>query len=343
MTKKKSKKKIRKKQKSIKDGFEQDQEEQEKENPKMDAPAQKSEQSRVPDSIEPENQKLTAEKTAAIASYIKDPDYRLRCKAAIDILMAKLKMINAELSGQKKRTVISQTTSRIKSAESIYAKLLKKGLEPDFETARKNLKDLIGIRVVCPFEDELYQVAESLEMQKDIENVRIKDYIKNPKKNGYKSLHLIVKVPIYSAEGEQKELVEIQLRTIAMDYWSVLEYELYYKKRDNAEIEAELKKYAEENMIEADFFVAMESGITDKFGTWLNLTTVYIENKNEEGAVGFGPAYPIPDRYIDEVKKKELSYVLAKLFESKELKAPQGGIFQLADIGFQRPTGEVAS
>ena len=147
---------------------------------------------------------------------------------------------------QKKRTVISQTTNRIKSAESIYAKLLKKGLEPDFETARKNLKDLIGIRVVCPFEDELYQVAESLEMQKDIEIVRIKDYIKNPKKNGYKSLHLIVKVPIYSAEGEQKELVEIQLRTIAMDYWSVLEYELYYKKRDNAEIEAELKKYAEE-------------------------------------------------------------------------------------------------
>lgn len=245
MTKKKSKKKIRKKQKSIKDGFGQDQEEQE-ENPKKDVPAQKSEQSRGPETIEPENQKLAAEKTAAIASYIKDPDYRLRCKAAIDILMAKLKMINAELSGQKKRTVISQTTSRIKSAESIYAKLLKKGLEPDFETARKNLKDLIGIRVVCPFEDELYQVAEFLEMQKDIEIIRIKDYIRNPKKNGYKSLHLIAKVPIYSAEGEQKELVEIQLRTIAMDYWSVLEYELYYKKRDNAEIESELKKYAEE-------------------------------------------------------------------------------------------------
>lgn len=75
----------------------------------------------------------------------------------------------------------------------------------------------------------------------------------------------------------------------------------YYKVQKQSK---ELKKYAEENMIEADFFVAMESGITDKFGTWLNLTTVYIENKNEEGAVGFGPAYPIPDRYIDEVKKK---------------------------------------
>ena len=159
-------------------------------------------------------------------------DYRLRCKAAIDILMAKLKMINAELSDQKKRTVISQTTSRIKSAESIYVKLIKKELTPDFETARKNLKDLIGIRVVCPFEDELYQVAELLEMQKDIRVIQIKDYIKNPKKNGYKSLHMIVE--------------EIQLRTMAMDYWSVLEYELYYKKRDDAEIEAELKKYAEE-------------------------------------------------------------------------------------------------
>ena len=164
---------------------------------------QKPKQSGMKDSVDPELQKLASEKISAIASYIEDPDYRLRCKVAIDILVAKLKMINAELSSQKKRTVISQTTSRIKSAESIYAKLLKKGLEPDFDTARKNLKDLIGIRVVCPFEDELYQVAEFLEMQKDIELVRIKDYIRNPKKNGYKSLHLIVKVPIYSTEGEQ--------------------------------------------------------------------------------------------------------------------------------------------
>ena len=88
----------------------------------------RKEQAQELSSAEPEHPKLAAEKTAAIASYIKDPDYRLRCKAAIDILMAKLKMINAELSGQKKRTVISQITNRIKSAESIYAKLLKKGL-----------------------------------------------------------------------------------------------------------------------------------------------------------------------------------------------------------------------
>ena len=206
----------------------------------------RKEQAQELSSAEPEHPKLAAEKTAAIASYIKDPDYRLRCKAAIDILMAKLKMINAELSGQKKRTVISQITNRIKSAESIYAKLLKKGLEPDFETARKNLKDLIGIRVVCPFEDELYQVAESLEMQKDIEIVRIKDYIKNPKKNGYKSLHLIVKTPIFLKEGKKMITVEVQLRTIAMDFWASLEHKLRYKKS----IPEDQSKYLAEEMMD---------------------------------------------------------------------------------------------
>lgn len=103
-----------------------------------------------------------------------------------------------------------------------------------------------GIRVVCPFEDEIYEVVELLKLQKDIEILKIKDYIKDPKKNGYRSLHLIVQVPIYSADGPQKEPVEIQLRALAMDYWSVLEYQLYYKKSENEEVAAELKEYGEE-------------------------------------------------------------------------------------------------
>ena len=191
-------------------------------------------------------QKKKEEQIEDIDRYIQNPEYKMRCKAAIDILQAKLKMINSELSRQKNRSVISQITSRIKSAESIYIKLLRKKLEPDFDTAKKNLKDLIGIRVVCPFEDEIYEVVELLKLQKDIEILKIKDYIKNPKKNGYRSLHLIVQVPIYSSDGPQKELVEIQLRTLAMDYWSVLEYQLYYKKSENEEVAAELKEYAEE-------------------------------------------------------------------------------------------------
>ena len=194
----------------------------------------------------PVPRKKEEEQTEELDWYVQNPEYRMRCKAAIDIRQAKLKMINSELSRQKNRSVISQITSRIKSAESIYTKLLRKKLEPDFDTAKKNLKDLIGIRVVCPFEDEIYEVVELLKLQKDIEIVKIKDYIKDPKKNGYRSLHLIVQVPIYSADGPQKEPVEIQLRTLAMDYWSVLEYQLYYKKSENEEVAAELKEYAEE-------------------------------------------------------------------------------------------------
>ena len=194
----------------------------------------------------PVPQKKEKEQTEELDWYVQNPEYRMRCKAAIDILQAKMKMINSELSRQKNRSVISQITSRIKSAESIYTKLLRKKLEPDFDTAKKNLKDLIGIRVVCPFEDEIYEVVELLKLQKDIEILKIKDYIKDPKKNGYRSLHLIVQVPIYSADGPQKKPVEIQLRTLAMDYWSVLEYQLYYKKSENEEVAAELKEYAEE-------------------------------------------------------------------------------------------------
>ena len=126
------------------------------------------------------------------------------------------------------------------------SELIRKGLEPDFDTARAELKDLIGIRVVCPFEDEVYEVADRLKAQGDVQIIREKDYIKNPKKNGYKSLHMIVEVPIYSSKGPLKEKVEIQLRTVAMDYWSVLEYQIFYKKTENEEVAKELKTYADE-------------------------------------------------------------------------------------------------
>ena len=92
--------------------------------------------------------------------------------------------------------------------------------------------------MVCPFEDEVYEVADRLKAQGDVQIIREKDYIKNPKKNGYKSLHMIVEVPIYSSKGPLKEKVEIQLRTVAMDYWSV--------KTENEEVAKELKTYADE-------------------------------------------------------------------------------------------------
>ncbi len=180
--------------------------------------------------------------------HLTESEYVLSSQCAIDILVAKIQMINAELSKQKDRTVISQVSSRLKSAESVYKKLKRRGLSTDFETAKEQLHDLIGIRVVCPFEDEVYQVAKLLKSQGDISLIAEKDYIKKPKKSGYKSLHLILEIPIYFAKGFQKERVEVQLRTMAMDYWTVLEYQLFYKKRvaHHTEIAAELKQYAEE-------------------------------------------------------------------------------------------------
>lgn len=180
--------------------------------------------------------------------HISDSDYQIKSQCAIEILMAKLQLINSELSKQKGRMVVSQITSRIKTAQSVYAKLVRKGLKPDFKTAKNKLNDLVGVRVVCPFEDEVYEVANLLKCQGDIEVIKEKDYIQSPKKNGYRSLHVILELPIYFGEGFQKERVEVQFRTVAMDYWSVLDYQLFYKKKmdENGEIAKELKEYAED-------------------------------------------------------------------------------------------------
>ena len=164
-----------------------------------------------------------------IAECLAETEYQIKCQCAIDILIAKLQMINTELSKQKGRTVVNQISNRKKSAESIYAKLVRKGYKTDFQTAAEKLNDLVGVRVVCPFLKE-------------------KDYIKVPKKNGYKSLHITLEIPIYFAKGSQKQKVEVQFRTVAMDYWSVLDYQLFYKKQldGSDEVAAELKKYAED-------------------------------------------------------------------------------------------------
>lgn len=188
------------------------------------------------------------QKIEAIADCLADTEYRIKCQCAIDIVLAKLQMIDSELSKQKRRTVVNQISSRMKTAESIYAKLVRKGYKTDFQTATEKLNDLVGVRVVCSFEDEVYEVANLLKAQGDVEVIKEKDYIKTPKKNGYRSLHVMLEIPIYFAKGSQKQKVEVQFRTVAMDYWSVLDYQLFYKKQipGSDEIATELKSYAED-------------------------------------------------------------------------------------------------
>ena len=149
---------------------------------------------------------------------------------------------------RNKRDVIQNVSQRIKTPESIYAKMLRKNLEPEFSLAKEKLNDLIGIRIVCLFLDDVYEVAQILKKQQDIKVIKEKDYIEKPKKNGYMSLHLIVDIPIYFNEESETKRVEIQIRTVAMDFWSVLEYQLMYKKNVSGAEKAakELRDYSEE-------------------------------------------------------------------------------------------------
>ena len=170
-------------------------------------------------------------------------------RCAIMEIETKFNVLNEEFSLQHDRNPISDIKSRLKSIESIEDKLRRKNLPVTCEAIEQNINDVAGIRVICTFIDDVYMLADALLSQDDITLIKKKDYIKNPKPNGYRSLHLIVEVPIFLAEEKKFMRVEIQLRTIAMDFWASLEHQLNYKKNiSNAEmIQHELKYCAEVN------------------------------------------------------------------------------------------------
>lgn len=166
---------------------------------------------------------------------------------AIREIQTKLEVLNDEFSVRYRRNPISFIKTRTKSPESILKKLLSKNCEISLDSIQKNLSDVAGIRVVCPFIDDIYEVARMLTNQDDVTTIKTKDYIQNPKPNGYRSLHLIVEVPVFLSDRKQAMKVEVQIRTIAMDFWASLDHQLRYKKHlTNAdEISAELKECAD--------------------------------------------------------------------------------------------------
>lgn len=172
-------------------------------------------------------------------------------KCAMMEIETKFNVLNEEFSLEFDRNPISSIKSRLKRTESIKDKLERRNLPLSLESVEENLHDVAGIRVICPFYDDVYMLADALLKQDDIELIEKKDYIKNPKPNGYRSLHLIVSIPIYLAKEKRIMKVEIQLRTIAMDFWATLEHQLKYKKKNalTAEMEAELKECAENNSL----------------------------------------------------------------------------------------------
>lgn len=156
-------------------------------------------------------------------------DLRCRYQAALTEVKTKLDILNEEFRVRYSRNPIHHMESRIKDPASVAKKLARKGFSPTPENAVEQLKDIAGIRVVCAYRDDVYAIAKLLTGQDDIRLIRTRDYIKEPKANGYRSLHLIVEIPVFLSTGKQYLPVEVQIRTIAMDFWASLEHRIRYK------------------------------------------------------------------------------------------------------------------
>lgn len=189
---------------------------------------------------------------------------------AIREVQTKLEVLNDELSVRYNRNPIEFIKTRIKKPLSIVKKMQKRNLPISIESMMENLNDVAGIRVICCFLDDIYDVARWLSSQDDIRLLQVKDYIKNPKPNGYRSLHLIVEIPVFFSKGKQMMKVEVQIRTIAMDFWASLEHQLRYKKDvPNSEaIGEELKSCAD---VISDTDIKMQE-IREKIGVFTELT-----------------------------------------------------------------------
>ncbi|MCQ2458772.1 MAG: GTP pyrophosphokinase family protein [Ruminococcus sp.] len=167
--------------------------------------------------------------------------------SAIKVVKTHLEILDEEFSLKFQRNPIHNIEDRLKSPQSIMKKLEKKGLPMTAESAQKNLLDIAGIRVTCYYISDIYSLVEMLSRRDDFTVIKRKDYIKHPKPSGYRSYHMIVNVPVYMSSYKQYAPVEIQIRTIAMDFWASLEHQLKYKPsaQITPEISEELKECAE--------------------------------------------------------------------------------------------------
>lgn len=159
---------------------------------------------------------------------------------AVMEIETKLKVLNQEFSLNYDKNPIDSIKTRIKSKAGIARKIRKRGLPLTLDAIEQNIFDIAGLRVICSFPEDVYLVERCLLAQDDIRLIRRKDYIKNPKPNGYRSLHLIVEVPIFLADEKKWVRAEVQLRTMAMDFWASLEHKLRYKKNLSPETEKEI-------------------------------------------------------------------------------------------------------
>ncbi|MBT2684688.1 GTP pyrophosphokinase family protein [Bacillus sp. ISL-37] len=175
--------------------------------------------------------------------------FSLIYKFALDEMNTKINILKEEFIHIHDYNPIEHCNSRLKSPESIIKKVIRKNLSISIESIRENIKDIAGIRIICPFITDVYKISQMIEKQRDIELVERKDYIKQPKPNGYQSLHLIIKIPVFMSDRVEMVFVELQIRTIAMDFWASLEHKIYYKYEK--EIPERIKKDLKDAAISA--------------------------------------------------------------------------------------------
>ena len=173
--------------------------------------------------------------------------FMLAYKFSLDEVRTKINILEEEFQLIHEYNPIEHVTTRLKSPESILRKALRKNIELSLPSIKENMQDIAGIRINCSFNSDIYKLSEMIQNQKDIEVVECKDYIKNPKPNGYRSLHLILKIPVFLSDRVENVFVEVQIRTIAMDFWASLEHKIFYKynKAVPEKITRELKEAAD--------------------------------------------------------------------------------------------------
>ena len=182
--------------------------------------------------------------------------------SALKKVNTKIEILNIEFVNRYDYNPIEHIKSRLKTADSIVKKLKKDGHDVTIENMMEYLSDIAGIRFICSFTSDIYQIAEMIAHQADVTVLHVKDYIKNPKPNGYKSYHMVVTVPVYLSDGPVETKVEVQIRSVAMDFWASLEHKIAYKFEGNApeNLLKELKACADiVDMLDAKMFSLNEA------------------------------------------------------------------------------------
>lgn len=199
-------------------------------------------------------------------------ELRMMYACAIKEVQTKFEVLETEFKVRYQRNPISSIQTRLKSSSSIIEKMIRKGIPFSMENLEAQIHDLAGIRVICSYVDDIYALADALTSQDDITLVEKKDYIKHPKPNGYRSLHLIVSVPVFFSRQKRQIKVEVQIRTIAMDFWASLEHKLQYKKN----IPESQAKFLKDELYDC----AQQSAALDK--RMQNIRNIIAKSESEE-------------------------------------------------------------